>query len=141
MVNFRIQDMDSTTGVFANYKTANIKSFKRRETGIYDVTFKKPIHTKIFKAMGSDNVLHNYLTLMFLGNAHDSRNSFAYNCHITTNYDLISIDNLYSDIIVIDESTMTADVYGAVLYTSDNNNDALVDFITLQGFFVGTEPT
>lgn len=87
-----------------------------------------------------NNVLHNYLTLMFLGNAHDSRDSFAYNCHITTNYDLISIDNIAKGNVVIDESTMTADVYGAALYIADNNYDGLRDFITLQGFFVGTEP-
>lgn len=140
MCNFRIQDMNSDTGYFSRYKTANIKSFKRREKGTYDVLFLNPIKTKIFKAMGSDNIQHNYLTLMFLGNAHDSRESFAYNCFITTVYDLISIDNINNSIVSVDESTMTALVYGSTLYVSDNNHDDLIDFITLQGFFVGTEP-
>lgn len=57
---------------------------------------------------------------------------------------LISIDNLAANsgytLVIIDEATMTAKVFGAVLYVSDNNYDNLVDFITIQGFFVGTEP-
>lgn len=140
MINFRSQDMDSDTGIFHNYKTANIKSFKRRETGTYDVEFKNPITTKIFKAMGSDNVEHNYLTLLFLGNAHSSRDSFAHNCFLTTNFDLVSIDNMNKNLIQINEDSMTATVLGAALYCGDNNNDELVDFITIQGFFIGTEP-
>lgn len=140
MINFRSQDMDSSTGIFRNYKTANISSFKRRERGVYDVKFRNPIKTKIFKALGSDNVEHNYLTLLFLGNAHDSRDSFAFNCVLTTNFDLVSIDNLNEDIIEIDEDSMTASVSGATLFCGDNSHDQLVDFITIQGFFVGTEP-
>lgn len=140
MINFRIQDMYGEQGYFTNYKTANVKSFKRRETGTYEVFFQNPVTTKIFKAMGSDGIIHNYLTLLFLGNAHSSRDSFAHNCICTTNFDLISIDNMRRNIIEIDENSMIAKVYGAVLYTGDNNNDDLVDFITIQGFFVGTEP-
>ena len=143
MINFRSNDMNSN-GYYSKYKTGNIDFFRRAEKGKYYVRFKSPITTKIFKAIGSDDIEHNYLTLMFLGNAHDSRDSFAYNCHITTCYDLISIDNLAANsdftLVSIDAATMTAKVFGAVLYVADNNNDNLVDFITIQGFFVGTEP-
>lgn len=40
----------------------------------------------------------------------------------------------------IDENSLTATVFGAMLFCGDNNHDAPVDFVTLQGFFVGTEP-
>lgn len=65
----------------------------------------------------------------------------------TTCYDLISINNLSNlvpdagfELVVINTMDMTAWVYGAVRYTGDNNTDSFQDFVTLQGFFVGTEP-
>lgn len=117
-------------GVIQLQNNKNVQNISRTETGVYTITFKKPIKLKTHSYNGN-----KYIDVFAIGNAANTfENGFRDMLLMTPNW----LRNFVDGRLSVD-SNGYATVSYVVLYFTDNNYDKLLDPLSAQCFIFGTE--